>query len=61
MHFAGSRAGTKSVLVVNKLNDEETKAIDEGKIVYDGHEQDPTIEDPKFYNTVKKNCDCSIE
>lgn len=47
--FAGSRAGIKSILVVNKLNAEGTKVIDAGKIVYDGHEKDPTIEGPKFY------------
>ncbi|HXR82942.1 MAG TPA: glycoside hydrolase 43 family protein [Hanamia sp.] len=47
--FAGSRAGVKSILVVNQLNAEGTKVIDNGKIVYDGHENDPTIEGPKFY------------
>ncbi|HET7115509.1 MAG TPA: glycoside hydrolase 43 family protein [Hanamia sp.] len=47
--FAGSRAGIKSILVVNKLNAEGTKVIDAGKIVYDGHEKDPTIEGPKLY------------
>jgi beta-xylosidase len=47
--FAGSRAGIKSILVVNQLNAEGTKVIDAGKIVYDGHENDPTIEGPKFY------------
>ena len=47
--FAGSRAGIKSILVVKKLNKEGTKVIDEGKLVYDGHELDPTIEGPKFY------------
>lgn len=47
--YAGSRAGIKSVLAVKKLNKEGTKAIDEGVIVYDGHELDPTIEGPKFY------------
>jgi beta-xylosidase len=47
--FAGSRAGIKSVLVVKQLNQEGDKIIDEGRIVYDGHEVDPTIEGPKFY------------
>ena len=50
--FAGSRAGIKSIIVINKLNQEGTKVIDEGKLVYDGHETDPTIEGPKLY---KKN------
>ncbi|HUC80148.1 MAG TPA: glycoside hydrolase 43 family protein [Flavisolibacter sp.] len=47
--YAGSRAGIKSVIAVKKLNREGTKAVDEGVIVYDGHEIDPTIEGPKFY------------
>lgn len=47
--YAGSRAGIKSVIAVKKLNREGTKAIDEGVLVYDGHELDPTIEGPKFY------------
>jgi len=47
--YAGSRAGIKSVIAVMKLNSEGTKATDEGNIVYDGHELDPTIEGPKFY------------
>lgn len=47
--FAGSRAGVKSIIAVKKLNTEGTKAIDEGVLVYDGHETDPTIEGPKFY------------
>ncbi|MBT1703931.1 glycoside hydrolase family 43 protein [Chryseosolibacter indicus] len=47
--FAGSRAGIKSIIVVKELNKEGTKVVTEGKLVYDGHELDPTIEGPKFY------------
>ncbi|SDH55040.1 glycoside hydrolase family 43 protein [Mucilaginibacter gossypii] len=47
--FAGSRAGIKSVIAVNKLNNDGTRVVDDGVIVYDGHEMDPTIEGPKFY------------
>jgi len=47
--YAGSRAGIKSIIVVKRLNKEGTKVIDEGRLVYDGHELDPTIEGPKFY------------
>jgi len=47
--FAGSRAGIKSILVVRKMNAEGTKTQDNGIVVYDGHELDPTIEGPKFY------------
>lgn len=47
--WAGSRAGIKSVLTVKKMNAEGTRVLDEGVIVYDGHETDPTIEGPKIY------------
>lgn len=47
--YAGSRAGIKSVIAVKRLNAEADKTIEEGRIVYDGHELDPTIEGPKFY------------
>jgi beta-xylosidase len=47
--FAGSRAGIKSLLVLKKMNAEGTKIIDEGVVIYDGHETDPTVEGPKFY------------
>ena len=47
--FAGSRAGIKSLIIIKQMNTEGTKALDEGVIVYDGHELDPTIEGPKVY------------
>jgi beta-xylosidase len=47
--FAGSRAGFKSVIVIKQLNTEGTKVTDDGVMVYDGHDRDPTIEGPKFY------------
>jgi beta-xylosidase len=47
--YAGSRAGIKSLIVVKQLNTEGTKVIDDGIIVYDGHDTDPTIEGPKFH------------
>jgi beta-xylosidase len=47
--FAGSRAGFKSVLIIKQLNKEGTKTTDNGVIIYDGHEKDPTIEGPKLY------------
>jgi len=47
--YAGSRAGIKSVLAVMPLNSAGTKATETGRIVYDGHELDPTIEGPKVY------------
>lgn len=47
--YAGSRAGIKSILVVKPMNAEGTKTTGAGKIVFDGHEDHPTIEGTKFY------------
>jgi beta-xylosidase len=47
--LAGSRAGIKSVIIVKQMNTEGTKTIEDGIMVYDGHQLDPTIEGPKFY------------
>lgn len=47
--FAGSRAGIKSVLVLNKMNPEGTKLLDDGVLIFDGHKNHPTIEGPKIY------------
>ena len=49
--YAGSRAGIKSVLTINRMNPDGTKLLDNGVIVYDGHKQDPTVEGPKFYKS----------
>lgn len=47
--FAGSRAGIKSILVIQEMNKEGTRIINDGQIVYDGHQHDPTVEGPKLY------------
>ncbi len=47
--YAGSRAGIKSIIVVKKLDASGTKATDEGVMVFDGHDDQPTLEGPKFY------------
>jgi beta-xylosidase len=47
--FANSRAGIKSILAVNKMNKEGTEILDDGMIVFVGHNNNPTIEGPKFY------------
>jgi beta-xylosidase len=47
--YAGSRAGIKSVIAIAPMNQEGTKVTGQSVIVYDGHEDDPTIEGPKFY------------
>lgn len=51
--YAGSRAGIKSIAVVKKLNAEGNKVMDNGVLVYDGHDLDPTFEGPKFYKRNK--------
>ena len=47
--YAGSRAGIKSILVVKPLNPDGSRTIGAGKIVFDGHENHPTVEGSKFY------------
>ena len=47
--FAGSRAGIKSVIVIKQMNAAGTQVVDDGVLVYDGHDIDPTIEGPKLY------------
>ncbi|MDP4210186.1 MAG: glycoside hydrolase 43 family protein [Bacteroidota bacterium] len=47
--WAGSRAGIKSILTINKMNAEGTKLLDDGVMVFDGHDHHPTLEGPKIY------------
>ena len=47
--FAGSRARIKSVLMVTELNSEGTTVIGKDVMVFDGHDENPTVEGPKFY------------
>ncbi len=47
--FAGSRSGLKSILVVHRMKPDGTGLLGEAIMVYDGHEENPTIEGPKFY------------
>lgn len=47
--WAGSRAGIKSILTIKEMNAEGTQVLDEGILVYDGHEKDVTVEGPKLY------------
>lgn len=47
--WAGSRAGVKSILTINKMNPEGTKVLDKGVHIFDGHDAHPTVEGPKFY------------
>lgn len=47
--WAGSRAGVKSILSINRMNPEGTKVLDKGVHVFDGHDHHPTVEGPKMY------------
>ncbi len=47
--FARSRAGIKSILVLSRMSEDGTKLLDDSAMVFDGHEQDPTVEGPKLY------------
>lgn len=47
--FAGSRAGIKNILVVKQLNYSATKTIDQGRLIYDAHGIETTVEGPKIY------------
>lgn len=47
--YAGSRAGIKSLLAVTRLTPDGKSTVGETKIIYDGHDIDPTVEGPKFY------------
>jgi beta-xylosidase len=47
--WAGSRAGIKSILTINRMSSDGTKILDEGKMVFDGRVHHPTIEGPKLY------------
>jgi beta-xylosidase len=47
--WAGSRAGIKSILTLNRMNAGGTSVTDEGVLVFDGHPSQPTLEGPKLY------------
>ncbi len=47
--YAGSRAGIKTMLVVQELKPDGTKVIGQPVIVFDGHKEDRVVEGPKFY------------
>ena len=46
--YAGSRANIKSLLMVTRLSPDGKQAIGESRVIYDGHDADPTVEGPKF-------------
>ena len=47
--MAGSRSGIKSTLILNRMSEDGTKLLDNGVIVFDGHDKNPTVEGPKMY------------
>lgn len=47
--FAASRTGIKSTLVLSRLSEDGKRVLDDGVLVYDGHQKHPTIEGPKLY------------
>jgi len=47
--LAGSRAGVKSVILVNRMAPDGTKLIGNSVMLIDGHKNHPTIEGPKIY------------
>lgn len=47
--FAASRSGIKSILVVSRMATDGTRLLDDGVMVFDGHDKNPTVEGPKFY------------
>lgn len=47
--FARSRSGIKSILIVSRMSEDGTRLLDDGVMVFDGHDKNPTVEGPKFY------------
>jgi beta-xylosidase len=47
--MAASRSGIKSVLIVSRMAPDASGLLDDGVLVFDGHEDNPTVEGPKFY------------
>jgi beta-xylosidase len=46
--FAASRTGIKSTLALSRLSEDGLRVLDEGTLIFDGHERQPTIEGPKL-------------
>ena len=47
--WAKSRSGINSILTISRLSPDGMKVIDDGKTVFDGRANHPTIEGPKLY------------
>ena len=47
--MVASRSGVKSILVVSRMSADGARLLDDGVLVFDGHDKNPTVEGPKFY------------
>lgn len=47
--MAASRSGVKSILVLSRMSPDGSKILDDGALIFDGHDQHPTVEGPKLY------------
>jgi beta-xylosidase len=47
--MAASRSGIKSILIISRMSPDGTKLLDDGVMVFDGHDRNPTVEGPKIY------------
>ena len=47
--LAASRSGIKSVLIVSRMSADGTRLLEDGAIVFDGHDKNTPVEGPKFY------------
>jgi len=47
--LAASRAGVKSAVVLSRMSPDGSKLLDDGAMIIDGHDLDPTLEGPKIY------------
>ena len=46
---SASRSDMKSTLILSRMSPDGSKLLDDGAIIIDGHNQDPTLEGPKIY------------
>ena len=46
---AASRSGMKSILLLHRMSADGTRLLDDGAIIFDGHDKHPTVEGPKMH------------
>lgn len=47
--WAGSRSGIKSILTINRMTSDGSRLLDDGVMIFDGHDGNSTVEGPKMY------------